>query len=1020
MNIIIGLLYIICACTVMTGIYLLYVNNSQSLNRLGFLFCTALACFSFSLAQSVTAADSIDAVCWRRFATIGIVSFYSFFLHYVILLTGHGSLWKKGWFRFLFYVPMALCIYFFALSDKLAAVYYHPVHTQIGWICSRSREYGGSLFDLYGAVCILTGFFLILFWQQKTSSARDKKLSTVILTSYIITFAVFLLADLLDMVTSASYFHQLSPLILIVLISGIIYSIQKYKFMGIAESQEDTLFFNSYRIRIVHYLSIGFFAGGIIYFVTSYYFGPANDIYIRIIFSLLFFILGLCVFFIDKFPIHDDGKITLFSILLSLAVPVITLNFISSAGITVWAFPFIIIIATLMTNNATILTMVSASTIYTQLYLWIKVPSRMIAVDQSDYFGRLLMMGIAIWLICYFHRIFSLRLKQLSEKIKSQDLMCNITSLIISGNQPIEEKMDEVLHKLCVYLNADRAHLSYHIAQDGLKDSNYYFHSDVPDDPAGIIFRDPGITEYEWWKSMEKSDGLIQIKDIFSLPDSFKQAKQYFLSQNMHSMIGMTLVNNNCRIGFLRIDFSSGESKWSDDQIKILMMIGNILGEANIKASSEKKMLQMAYYDQLTNIPNRQLFGQQMTAALMDARRKGHLIGIIFLDMDSFKTVNNSIGHQYGDRVLVMTADILKNCLRKTDTICRFGGDEFLIMLDNIVTQRDIETVAKKIMRQFERPICIGEYEFYITASIGISVFPTDGTDQDTLIKNADIAMYKAKSNGKKQFLFCSRDMKDEMQRTMIVTNYLYHALEKDEISIVYQPQVSVATGKIIAIEALARWENPDLGIISPSVFIPIAEQTGLINAIGEHILTESCRQNREWQEMGFKPIRIAVNVSINQLLSADFITKVSNTLSKTGLDPEFLELEITENIAMRKSDIIIHVLTELKSLGISIAIDDFGMEYSSLNRIKMLPINRLKIDMHFITGILTDGKDRAIVNTIIKLAKDLNVKVIAEGVETEEQFDYLKRRHCDEVQGYYFYKPLSKEDVYAILSDDI
>ena len=260
--------------------------------------------------------------------------------------------------------------------------------------------------------------------------------------------------------------------------------------------------------------------------------------------------------------------------------------------------------------------------------------------------------------------------------------------------------------------------------------------------------------------------------------------------------------------------------------------------------------------------------------------------------------------------------------------------------------------------------------------------------------------------------------MKDEIQQTMILTNHLYHAQERNELKIVYQPQVSIETGKVLAVEALARWHHPVLGMISPVLFIPLAERTGLINSIGEWILKESCKQNMIWQKMGLAPIRMAVNVSVNQLLDPEFANKVMEALAETGMEPRYLELEITENIAIKESEFIIDVLTKLKAIGVSLAIDDFGVEYSSLSRIKMLPINRLKIDMQFITGIMNNKKDEVIVEVIIKLAKDLGLKVIAEGVEKEEQLKFLKQKMCDEVQGYYFYKPLSKEEIQKVLMD--
>ncbi len=576
--------------------------------------------------------------------------------------------------------------------------------------------------------------------------------------------------------------------------------------------------------------------------------------------------------------------------------------------------------------------------------------------------------------------------------------------------------MEEVLCFLCEYVNADRAHIYYKNLQDGLEHTEYYYWCNESSKLDEKELKDTSLMRYSWWRSQVNETESVQIPNVLDLPDEANHEKEYLMRQNVKSMIAVPLISQEQKIGFLRIDYVSNNKKWDDQFLKILMIVGNILGEANIKSSSEKKMEQMAYYDQLTNIPNRQLFGECINQAIETAGQRRTIFGIVFLDLDSFKIVNDTIGHHYGDQMLVMIADKLTNCLRKTDTVSRFGGDEFLIMLNDITAIKDIETVVKKIIRQFELPLFIGDQEFNITASVGISVYPMDGMDKDTLIKNADIAMYKAKNNGKNQFVFCSEEMKEEMQQTTILTNNLYHALEKNELNIVYQPQVSIETGKVIAVEALVRWNHPELGIISPAIFIPFAERTGLIISIGEWILKETCRQNKLWQEMGLPPVRLAVNVSVNQLLNSDFVNTVKKVLEETGLESQYLELEITENIAIQESEFIIHVLSDLKALGVSLAIDDFGIEYSSLSRIKMLPVDRLKIDMHFTKGILNNEKDRIIVDVIIKLAKDLNLKVIAEGVEKEAQFNYLSQKMCDEVQGYYFYKPLSRDNMEEVL----
>lgn len=782
-------------------------------------------------------------------------------------------------------------------------------------------------------------------------------------------------------------------------------------------AKEDIIFMEQFRTKITKYLAGAFCAGGVIYFISEY----MNDRYAEFIrvfsFSILLVLFGFAVYMVQRYLRNRELKVLLYSLILSIAIPVITLRFLPYASITVWAFPFIIIIAALLFNNSTILAMVSTSAILTQLYIWIKVPDCIVAVENSDYFGRIGLLGLAVCLTYYINKVYLLRLSQLSDKIRTQDLLFMISSKIINVSKNNQnEKMKEVLGLLCKYINADRACIYNKKFHDQTQNGEFFYWSDENSKLNSETEWDFGVLDDSYWKNEIAENQIIQVPDVSMLPEEAKREKEFLRKQNVKSMVVVPLINNKQLNGYMRIDFVRAVKNWDDEFIKLLTTVANILGESNIKANSEKKMQQMVYYDQLTNIPNRELFGRCINQAIKRAVEEGDLFGIILLDLDSFKTVNDTMGHHCGDKVLIIIADRLERCLRKTDIVCRFGGDEFLILLNGITSNKDIETVVTKIIKQFEEPLDVEGQEFYITASVGISSFPIDGTDKDTLIKNADIAMYEAKNNGKNQFVFCSKEMKEDIQQTMILTNSLYHAQEKGELEIEYQPQVLIESGSVIAAEALVRWNHPDLGRISPAIFIPIAERTGLINTIGEWVLRESCRQNKIWQEMGLPPVRVAVNVSVKQLLKPDFVDKVVEILNETELKPRYLELEITENIAIQESGFIFDVLYQLKAAGISLAIDDFGIEYSSLNRIKMLPIDRLKIDMHFIRGILNNEKDKVIVDVIIKLAKDLHLKVIAEGVEEEEQLNYLKKKKCDEVQGYYFYKPLSREKFEEIL----
>lgn len=1012
-----SLFYIAASICAVVGIYLLYLNINIRLNKLAFLFCASLSCWCLGEATSLIASSLSDALIWRRFGDVGVGTFFSFLLHYIIILTGYEELLKKRWVKYVFYIPAVASVYFFALSETTTNELYYMEQSPLGWVSKINFNSSIILFNIYIVSFMLAGLFLVNRWKKSSKDELIRKQANTILISYSIGFVGSVLAKILDHLNIGSYFHQLAPLILLLPMLNLCYSIKVHNFMKTPLLKEDLVFMEQFRTKITKYLAAAFCAGGVMYIIAAYLHDMNTEFYKVIWFSLFLFLCGFITYFIQRYLTNREIKIILYAILLSLSIPVITLRYSGTAAITIWAFPFIILIAALLFNNTAILTMVSSSMILTQLYMWIKIPNCLGTIDASDYFTRIGLMGMAIWLVYYINKVYLLRLSQLSDKIMTQDLLFLISSRSINVNSSnLSEKMDEVLSLFCEYANADRAHICYKNLEEGMEDSNYYCWCNLESQMNDKVLKDTSITEYSWWRNQVKETGVVQIPDVSQLPEQALYEKEFLIKQKVKSMLAVPLTSNGKKIGFIRIDFVDDTKKWNEEFVKLLMTVGNILGESNIKATTERKMEQMAYYDQLTNIPNRQLFGEYINQTLKTSEQSGDLFSIIFLNLDSFKIVNDTIGHHFGDKMLIMIADRLVKCLRKSDFVCRFGGDEFLIMLNNIISNKDIQIVVKKIINQFEEPFLVDDQEFYITASIGISVFPIDGLDKDMLIKNADIAMYKAKNNGKNQFVFCSQEMKDEMQQTMLITNNLYHAQERNELNIVYQPQVCTETGKVIAVEALARWNHPELGFISPALFIPIAEHTGLINSIGEWILVEACKQNKVWQEMGLPSVRMAVNVSVKQLLKQNFVNKVIAVLEETGLDPRYLELEVTENIAIQESNYIFAVLSDLRKIGISIAIDDFGTEYSSLNRIKMLPIDRLKIDMHFIRGILDNDKDKVIVDVIIKLAKDLKLKVIAEGVEEEEQLDYLRQKNCDEIQGYYFYKPLSKNEIEEVL----
>lgn len=442
----------------------------------------------------------------------------------------------------------------------------------------------------------------------------------------------------------------------------------------------------------------------------------------------------------------------------------------------------------------------------------------------------------------------------------------------------------------------------------------------------------------------------------------------------------------------------------------------------------EDQLSQMAYYDALTGLPNRRLFYDRLRQALALAERHAKLVGVLFLDLDRFKTINDTLGHETGDTLLRGVAERLSALVRKCDTVARLGGDEFTILLDDLLNVEDAKAVAEKIIDCLAAPFLIGEHELFASASIGITFFPIDGADTETLIKNADTAMYCAKRESGSNYQLYQSEMNLVTVERMNLEHSLRKAIVQENLQVYYQPQMFLhyqpqierVSGEIIGAEALLRWHHPERGFISPDKFIPVAEETGLIIPIGEWVLKTACEQVANWQKAGHGALKMAVNLSARQLQHPGLVQQIDRILNATGVDPASLELEITESMILHNIDKIIVTLRELKARGFMISIDDFGTGHASLSNLQNLPVDTIKIDKSFVHKMLTDSGSAAIVRAVLQMAGHMGLRVVAEGVETEEQLNYLIAHGCSIIQGFYFSRAVPSEDFQTLIVNDL
>jgi diguanylate cyclase (GGDEF)-like protein len=438
--------------------------------------------------------------------------------------------------------------------------------------------------------------------------------------------------------------------------------------------------------------------------------------------------------------------------------------------------------------------------------------------------------------------------------------------------------------------------------------------------------------------------------------------------------------------------------------------------DISARKRAEERIQYLATHDGLTGLPNRAMFGQLLGLTIETSRRYDRKFAVLFIDLDRFKVINDTLGHEAGDVLLREMGSRLRECVRASDVVARLGGDEFVVLVQEVSDAAQISAVARNILSAVMRPVVILGQECRVTASIGVCTHPEEGQDDHSIMKHADMAMYLAKEEGKNNYQFYTSRMKSHSIERLALETNLRRALELQEFALHYQAKVNFKTGAITGVEALLRWHSPHLGIVSPAQFIPLCEETGLIVPIGKWVLRTACEQNVAWQRAGLPRINMSVNLSMRQLNDEMLIQEIESVLRDTGMDPSLLELEVTESMIMHNSERAVKTLTAIKELGVRLAIDDFGTGYSSLAHLKRFPIDTLKVDRSFIREIPSDAEDKAIAEAIIAMGKTLCLTVVAEGVETPEQQAFLSERACDEMQGYYFSTPVAADDFATLL----
>ena len=542
----------------------------------------------------------------------------------------------------------------------------------------------------------------------------------------------------------------------------------------------------------------------------------------------------------------------------------------------------------------------------------------------------------------------------------------------------------------------------------------------VEQSPVSVV-----ITDYQG--SIEYVNQAFELISGYDADEVLGKNPRIFQSGNtkksLYRELWNTITNSEAWDGELQNRKKDGELYWERINIApVLDDSGAIKHYVAIKEDithqkeQEERLAYQAFFDPLTSLPNRTLVLDRLEQMIVDARRNSRHVGVLFLDLDDFKKVNDSLGHEEGDNLLIKAAQRLRESVREGDTVGRFGGDEFVVLLSGLTNATDAQPVANHLLDRFRDVFESNNREFLLTASVGVSVYPEDGATPSDLLRNADSAMYCSKNSGRNTYTFFTASMNKEVSRRLLLEEYIHSALEREEFEVLYQPKIEPRTRKVVGVEALLRWNIPVIDFVSPVEFIPIAEQTGLIDSLGQFVLNESLGKAVQWMELADTRFNVAINLSPRQFRNPELVSSISKSLQVVNLPPDILELEITEGVLMSGHAYVKDALREITDLGITIAMDDFGTGYSSLSYLRQYPFDVLKIDRSFIDDLAVDRADKGLVSAAIAMAHSLNLKVVAEGVETEEQLQILCEYNCDMAQGYLFSRPVTADEISAML----
>ena len=1024
-----SIIYYICGCFyAFLCAYTVVANAKSKINRLFLVLTSSMAIWSFSYSLSNSASTAEVSAFWRSFSVFGWGVFYSILLHFVLILTKTESRLNKRIMHSMIYLPALINIILFAPLGLVAEQQYEMVQTDFGWVNTIPLDIWGIWFIVYYSVFLLASLILLVRWWKNIEPHTPlKRQATYFLISILVPLILGVATETLPDILGESSLPQLTIIFLMIPMTTLYTASRKFGLLLKRKRLTPVLrgadkLLDDGRLRLFETVTAIFVIGSTLSFLIGY-FCLKRPLENELLYAAALLLIGIFIRFLPFITSNHAIQNTIFLIINTLSLFYMMRVNADTGALTIWAVYILFFLYTVVLNSDIHAILFLAAILIIQVVLGIIYPEVSVTVDWNQYILRISLIVLTFIAVRYLTNEYASKIEGYKQFAREQEVLERISSSFISVNiENAKEKTDEMLEMSADILGFNHAYIikfddDYEDATilntcvKNVKSASFPFYPGMKVKTATLPMAQSLITK----------DATVTYGDYANLAaDEADKQDDFFLTRGINSFFALPIEVNKKVIGMIIIEYYDlSDISYSESRLYFLKMMANILGDAKQKTLYESMLYDYAYFDEITKLANANMLIKRLEQTIQD-RQGSDKIAVLDIELENLRMINDTFGHNVGEQIMAGSAVILENLLGGCCDISRAGEGEFVVVLPDVEDIEQIEDCAHRLLNAFSNPVStsIGIEALFVVIRIGISVYPDDGRDALTLLKNANLAGYEARSSGE-PIVFYTEQLESHIAENTLFTNKLFKSLENEEFFLEFQPQVSCITEKTVGIEALLRWTSDGNRRVPPDRFIPILEQTGLIYDVGLWVLEQALQEHKRLIAHGFPPLRVSVNLSVVQFEGEDFISDVAKIIEDSGVDPKYLELEITESLFSKDPEDVLKKLYELKELGVSIAIDDFGKGYSSLNRLKVVPFDRIKIDKEIIDYIDLDRKVAPITGIIILLARTFKAEITAEGIETKEQAEFLKSLDCDEIQGYYYSRPLSTEALEEFLKED-